>query len=106
MAHLEMLLKKNRAAHPNHHRIFIVTDGVFGMDGDFDASTEDIIELAEHYSATVVLDDAHGTGNHGETGKGERSSISNLEARNNPDPNGNLEQSSGCFWGLWCGRQS
>jgi 8-amino-7-oxononanoate synthase len=95
MAHLEMLLKKNRAVHPNHHRIFIVTDGVFSMDGDL-TPLPDIIELAEHYSATVVLDDAHGTGIMGRQGKGTIEHF-NLEARNNLIQMGTLSKAVGVF---------
>jgi 8-amino-7-oxononanoate synthase len=69
MAHLETLLKKNRSVHPKRHRIFIVTDGVFSMDGDL-APLPDIMALAERYSASVILDDAHGTGVLGKHGKG------------------------------------
>lgn len=47
----------------------IITDSVFSMDGDI-APLHDIIDLAEKYSARVMVDDAHGTGVLGETGKG------------------------------------
>jgi predicted pyridoxal phosphate-dependent acyltransferase len=69
MDHLETLLKKHKSVHPIRHRMFIVTDGVFSMDGDL-APLPDIADLAERYSATVVLDDAHGTGVLGKHGKG------------------------------------
>jgi len=69
MDHLETLIKKHRSFHPSRHRMLIVTDGVFSMDGDL-APLPDIAELSERYSATVVLDDAHGTGVLGKDGKG------------------------------------
>jgi 8-amino-7-oxononanoate synthase len=47
----------------------IITDSVFSMDGDI-APLPDIIDLAEKYSALVMVDDAHGTGVLGEKGKG------------------------------------
>ncbi|HEY5047481.1 MAG TPA: glycine C-acetyltransferase [Rhizomicrobium sp.] len=50
-------------------RIFVVTDGVFSMEGDV-ANLPDIIALARKYNATVVLDDSHGTGVMGKHGRG------------------------------------
>jgi len=50
------------------HR-FIFTDGVFSMEGDL-ARLPDIVELARRYDAVVAVDDSHGTGVMGETGRG------------------------------------
>jgi glycine C-acetyltransferase len=50
-------------------RIFIVTDGVFSMEGDI-ANLADIIALARKYRASVILDDSHGTGVMGRHGRG------------------------------------
>ncbi|MEW9501770.1 8-amino-7-oxononanoate synthase [Jeotgalibacillus marinus] len=50
-------------------RRFIVTDGVFSMDGDI-APLDSIMQLAKKYSAYVIVDDAHGTGILGEFGRG------------------------------------
>jgi 8-amino-7-oxononanoate synthase len=47
----------------------IITDSVFSMDGDI-VPLPDIVDLAEKYSALVMVDDAHGTGVLGEKGKG------------------------------------
>jgi len=47
----------------------IVTDGVFSMEGDV-ARLPDIVELAEHYDALVIVDDSHGVGVLGATGRG------------------------------------
>jgi glycine C-acetyltransferase len=47
----------------------IVTDGVFSMEGSL-APLPEIIELAEEYDAFLVVDDSHGTGVLGATGRG------------------------------------
>src|SRR6201986_2642178 len=50
-------------------RIFIVTDGVFSMEGDI-APLPDIITLARKHGASIILDDSHGTGVMGKHGRG------------------------------------
>src|SRR6185503_9973331 len=47
----------------------IATDGVFSMDGDI-ARIDAICDLAEKYSALVMVDDSHATGFVGKTGRG------------------------------------
>jgi len=65
MNHLEQLLTRRTSNKPT----LIVTDGVFSMDGDI-APMRDIALLGERYGAAVYVDDAHGTGILGETGRG------------------------------------
>ena len=65
MADLEAKLKEAAQA----RRIFIVTDGVFSMEGDI-ARLPEIVALAERYNATVILDDSHGVGVMGRHGRG------------------------------------
>lgn len=52
-----------------YQRRFIVTDGVFSMDGTI-APLDQIISLAKRYHAFVVVDDAHATGVLGDSGRG------------------------------------
>ncbi len=65
MNHLERLLARRSPVKPT----LIVTDGLFSMDGDI-APLTDIATLAERYEAAVFVDDAHGTGILGRTGRG------------------------------------
>jgi glycine C-acetyltransferase len=51
------------------HPVFIVTDGVFSMEGSL-ADLPRIVELAKRYDAVTVVDDSHGTGVMGKTGRG------------------------------------
>lgn len=66
MDSLEEVLKKNRDKYKN---MLIITDGVFSMDGDI-AKLPEIVELAEKYEAMTYVDDAHGSGVLGESGRG------------------------------------
>ena len=47
----------------------IVIDGVFSMDGDL-APVKDLLQIAEHYDALLIVDDAHGFGVLGKQGHG------------------------------------
>lgn len=66
MEHLERTLK--RLPGPQKGRL-ILTDGVFSMDGDV-APLADLVQLAGRYGARVMVDDAHGLGVVGPTGRG------------------------------------
>ncbi len=65
MEELEAQLKKSSGA----RRRLIVTDGVFSMDGDI-GNIKDIVELGKKYDALVMVDDSHGEGVLGKTGRG------------------------------------
>ena len=49
--------------------IFVITDGVFSMEGDI-ALLPEIRSLCNEFGAILVVDDSHGTGVMGETGRG------------------------------------
>ncbi len=63
--HLEKLLKKRVGPCPT----LVVTEGVFSMDGDL-APLPDLFKLCQDNDATLVIDDAHGTGVMGKNGRG------------------------------------
>ncbi len=63
--HLRTLLSESTA----FRRRLIVTDGVFSMDGDI-APLPDICDLAAQYDAMLLVDDAHGFGVLGKSGRG------------------------------------
>lgn len=65
VSHLKSLLAKTRS----RTSTLILTEGVFSMDGDV-APLPEIARLAEEYGATLLIDDAHGTGVMGATGRG------------------------------------
>ncbi len=65
MRDLEAKLQANAGASP----LVIVTDGVFSMEGSL-AQLPEIVELAKRYDAVTVVDDSHGTGVMGKTGRG------------------------------------
>lgn len=65
MGELEAKLQSVQDCFP----IVIVTDGVFSMEGDL-AKVPEIVALAKRYNAIVVVDDSHGTGVMGKTGRG------------------------------------
>ncbi|MBW2541000.1 MAG: 8-amino-7-oxononanoate synthase [Deltaproteobacteria bacterium] len=63
---LEKLLRQNASS---RREVLVVVDGVYSMDGDV-APLAELVPLARRWGATVLVDDAHGTGSLGASGRG------------------------------------
>lgn len=66
MNDLERVLIENRI---KYHNCLIITDGVFSMDGDL-ANLPEIVSIAKRYNCLTYVDDAHGSGVLGKSGRG------------------------------------
>lgn len=64
--HLSQLLQLN--AH-KYDQIFVVVEGLYSMDGDI-PNLPEIIKLKKKYGVVLMVDEAHGLGVLGKTGKG------------------------------------
>ena len=58
-----------KAAQGQYETVWIAIESVYSMDGDL-APLNELFSLAEKYGAMLVVDEAHGTGVFGKTGKG------------------------------------
>ncbi|MBI3323270.1 MAG: 8-amino-7-oxononanoate synthase [Candidatus Omnitrophica bacterium] len=63
---LDAALRRRR---DRYRRLLVVTEGVFSMDGDI-APLPEILEVVRRHDGWLLLDDAHGTGVLGESGRG------------------------------------
>ena len=66
LEHLRELLDAN---FKNYETVFVVTESVFSMDGDY-PDLKKLVELKKDYPFILILDEAHATGVFGETGGG------------------------------------
>ncbi len=69
---MDDLRAKLQAAHDNPDvtgAMWVITDGVFSMEGDI-AKLDEIRALCDEFGALLAVDDSHGTGVMGETGRG------------------------------------
>jgi 8-amino-7-oxononanoate synthase len=69
LEHLESGLRAEAARRPASRELFVVTESLFGMDGDRTPLTA-MAELAERYGAHLIVDEAHATGCFGPAGSG------------------------------------
>jgi 8-amino-7-oxononanoate synthase len=68
LTHLQIKLARLHAGRKPHQAIFVVVESLYSMDGDV-APLAEMVELAESYSAHVVVDEAHALGTLG-SGRG------------------------------------
>lgn len=66
---VDELEKKLKTASGNTVNIFVVTESVFSMDGDF-CPLQQLVVLTKKYNAHLIIDEAHAIGIIGKEGKG------------------------------------
>ncbi len=76
MADLEKLLQTKRAS---YQQAFIVTEGIFSMDGDV-CSLPELVQLKKQFNARLYLDESHSFGICGPEGKGWAAACGLLDA--------------------------
>jgi len=89
--------------HGQYERLFIITDGVFSMDGDV-APLPEIVALAEEFGALTIVDDAHGEG---VLGRGGRGIVDHFHLHGRVDVEiGTLSKAFGVVGGIVAGSQT
>ena len=97
MAHAEELL---REVENEPGRKLLITDGVFSMDGDI-GPVDKLCDLADKYSAIMMVDDAHASGVLGRNGRG---SVDHFHCHGRVDVQvGTLSKAIGSLGGYVCG---
>ncbi len=66
LEHLSESIERRRG---DYAAVFLVTDTVFSMDGTL-ADLPQLCDIADRFRATMIVDEAHGTGVFGATGRG------------------------------------
>ena len=66
---LDALVAGIETSRPDYEHGFLITDGVFSMDGTV-APLRELCDIADQFRLAVVVDDAHGTGVLGPHGRG------------------------------------
>jgi len=100
--HLETQLKKSRNRKSSGRRL-VITDTVFSMDGDM-APLKELAALCERYASVLMIDDAHGTGVLGKSGRGglEHSGVK----ADNIIQMGTLSKAAGCYGAFAAGSRA
>jgi glycine C-acetyltransferase len=96
-------LRRQIAANTEYGRRLIITDGVFSMDGDI-APLDKICDVANEECITLMVDDAHGEGVLGRSGRGIVDHFG-LHGRVDIEV-GTLSKAFGVVGGLVAGRRS
>jgi glycine C-acetyltransferase len=97
VAHAEELLKEIQN---EPGRKLLITDGVFSMDGDI-GPVDKLCDLADKYSAIMMVDDAHASGVLGRNGRG---SVDHFHCTQRVDVQvGTLSKAIGALGGYVCG---
>lgn len=80
---LEQAREGMRQANTPNAQIFVVTDGVFSMEGSI-ADLPKMRALCDEYNAMLVVDDSHGHGVMGQTGRGTHEHWGMVDGGANP----------------------
>jgi len=88
---------------PGKGRTLIISDGVFSMDGDLGA-LPDLADIAEQHGCIMMVDDAHGSGVFGASGRGTVDHF-RLQGRVHVQV-GTLSKALGCLGGYVAGSRA